>query len=79
MKCALLDENNVFLGMADVAEPGPRHLPQITRCDLPPGEYAWEPDDSNPYGGAFVPLPLRLRRLARETYAAVAAMKGGAA
>ena len=69
MRCAVLDANGVFIGMEEVADPvdlTDRHLPSITECDLPPGEYAWHPDPDNPYGGEFVALPMRLRLAARE-------------
>ncbi len=64
IKAALLDERGVFLRMDEVpsvADLGPRHLPQIVSCDLPPGAYLWVPDERkaangravNAYGGAF--------------------------
>lgn len=74
MRCAVLDADGVYIGMEEVDTPTARHLPQITACDLPPGEYAWQVDAGNPYGGEFVALPLRLRLAARE---ALAAAKGG--
>ena len=73
-RCAVLDAAGVFIGMEEVDTPTARHLPQITACDLPAGEYAWQPDGANPYGGEFVALPMRLRLAARE---AIAAAKGG--
>lgn len=48
LKCAVLDERGVYLGMQDVDDPSDltdRHLPQITQCDLPAGLYVWVPDD----------------------------------
>lgn len=65
MKCAVLGPGNVYLGMEEVGTPTDRHLPAITECDLPPGEYRWVADESNPYGGAFVALPGPVRASAR--------------
>ena len=56
MRAALLDEKGIFIGMDETESPGPRHLPQITNCDLPAGKYVWVPDDRNPVGGAFWPV-----------------------
>lgn len=64
IKAALLDERGIYIGMDEVASAadfGPRHLPQIVVCDLPPGEYLWVPDERvdaadrplNHYRGAF--------------------------
>lgn len=56
IKAALLDENGVYLKIAEVADAsqlGERHLPGITACDLPPGQYRWVPDPRNPMGGSF--------------------------
>lgn len=75
IKAALLDERGIYTGMDEVASVedfGPRHLPQIVTCDLPPGRYLWVPDDrtapngrpANPYGGAFWELAW-LQRVAR--------------
>lgn len=75
IKAALLDERGIYTGMDEVAgveDFGPRHLPQIVTCDLPPGRYLWVPDartapdgrPANPYGGAFWDLEW-LRRIAR--------------
>lgn len=68
IRCALLDAADVYVGMVDVDDPADltdRHLPQITACDLPGGEYRWQADAGNPYGGAFVALPERVRAAAR--------------
>jgi len=60
---ALLDERGIFLKIDTLKSKAAlteRHLPQIDRCDLPPGRYRWVPtpeDKANPYGGQFVPLP----------------------
>lgn len=67
LKAALLDEQGIFLTIDTLkskAQLTDRHLPQITHCDLPPGRYRWVPtpdDQTNPYGGQFVPLPKRSR------------------
>lgn len=66
VNAALLDkERQIYLGMVEVEEDelGPQHLPQIAECDLPPGQYRWEPDKSDPDGllGSFVPLPSEQR------------------
>src|SRR5690242_6805793 len=60
---ALLDENGVYLRMDELPDKSAlteRHLPKITACDLPPGEYRWVPspkrDKTNPYGGQFVSI-----------------------
>lgn len=52
--CALLNEADVYLGMADVApdQVTDRYLTEITECDLEPGRYRWDRAT-----GAFVPLP----------------------
>lgn len=59
IQCAQVDERGVYQGMVEIeeAEAGPRHLTGITACDLPVGEFRWAPDESNPFGGAFLPLP----------------------
>lgn len=43
VKAALLDENGVFLRIDSIPidQLTPRHLPQITECDLPPGKARW--------------------------------------
>lgn len=64
-RCAVLDANGVFVGMEEVDNPTDRHLPQITECDLPPGEYVWHAHDGNACGGEFLPLPAPLREAAR--------------
>ena len=56
-KCALLNDDLVFIGMVD--HPGeagltPNHLPEVTACDLPANQYVWEPN-------AKTFLPLRAR------------------
>lgn len=59
MRAALLDDDDVFLGMVTLAEgvqPGPQHLPQIDDCDLPPRRYRWVRHDRNAFGGEFVPI-----------------------
>lgn len=55
MRVALLNDQNVFVGMVDVAEAEltDRHLPQIKACDLEPGKYRWIAHDRNEYGGEF--------------------------
>jgi len=64
IKVALLDESGVYLRMDELADESQltdRHVPRITACDLPAGEYRWVPDERknaagemlNPYGGAF--------------------------
>jgi hypothetical protein len=62
MKAALLDDNDVFLGIVEVDVPGARHLPQINECDLPPGKYRWIADPANAAGGAFWPIAFLERR-----------------
>jgi hypothetical protein len=59
IRCARLDERGVFQGMVEIeeAEAGPLHVRAISSCDLPAGEFRWQPDEHNPFGGAFVPLP----------------------
>ncbi|MCS7002800.1 MAG: hypothetical protein NZ518_08125 [Dehalococcoidia bacterium] len=58
VRCALLDERDVYLGMVEVEEDRltDRHLPEITDCDLPRGEYRWDRE-----ARTFVPLPRRQR------------------
>lgn len=58
--CAVVDAAGVYLGMADADMPiaeGAKRLPQISECDLAPGESRWVEDEANPYGGEFVPIP----------------------
>jgi hypothetical protein len=62
MKAALLGApaasgKGVYLRMVEVAEDQltDRHVPTITECDLPAGEYVWLPHDRNTYGGEFYP------------------------
>jgi hypothetical protein len=52
VKCALLDEHNVYQGMVEIAESDltDRHLTEIKECDLPTGQYRWVEN-------TFVPLP----------------------
>jgi hypothetical protein len=60
IKAALLDEQGIFLCIDELTDAGQltdRHLPAITECDLPSGRYFWKADDTNPYGGAFWPIP----------------------
>lgn len=59
-RAALLDENGVFLRLDELGDKKPtkRHLPQITECDLPPGQYKWVPDTDNPSGGSFWPMKI---------------------
>lgn len=45
IRAALLDENDVYLGietLRDASQLTPRHLPEITEADLPPGQYRWD-------------------------------------
>lgn len=61
IRCAQIDAQGVYQGMVEVepAQLTDRHLPTITECDLPAGEYRWVPEpvtDANPFGGKFVPL-----------------------
>jgi hypothetical protein len=74
IRAAFLDPRGVFLKMVElesVSELTERHVPTITQCDLPPGQYLWIPDGRrrldgslvNEYGGAFHELAW-LRRLA---------------
>lgn len=68
IKAALLDERGVYLRVDELASEAdltPQHLPQITYCDLPAGEYVWLPDDAGDYGGAFWPVGW-LRQCARD-------------
>lgn len=56
---ALLDRNDVYLRIDTLPDPSaltPRHLPQITACDLRAGRYKWIADVAGPMGGAFWPL-----------------------
>lgn len=67
--CALIDrERLTYLGMVEVdeADLGAQHLPQITECDLPANEYRWQPEEGNPLGGHFLPLPPKQRAVAGE-------------
>jgi len=57
-RAALLDADNVFLGVEEV-EPDKltaRHLPQLFNCDNQPMRYRWVPDRSSE-GGSLQPLP----------------------
>ncbi len=71
IKAALLDERGIYQRideLDDEAKLTAQHLPQITECDLPAGEYAWQPakdGDKNPFGGCFVPLSRRERKAVR--------------
>lgn len=68
IRAALLDEHGVFLRMdelADASQLTERHLPTITECDLPPGEYIWIAHGKNRAGGTFLPLE-HARRMTRE-------------
>lgn len=58
IRCAQLDAQGVYQGMVEVepAQLTDRHLPTITECDLPAGEYRWQADPANAFGGKFVPL-----------------------
>jgi hypothetical protein len=59
VRAALLNERGIYLRMdelEDASQLTERHLPQITFCDLPPGEYRWIADEKNPEGGAFWPI-----------------------
>lgn len=58
IRCAQIDAQGVYQGMVEVEASAltDRHLPTITSCDLPAGEYRWGPDTANPFGGKFVPL-----------------------
>lgn len=76
---AQLDDRRVFQGMvevdfAELAALGDRFLPHINECDLPAGQYRWEPIEGHPLGGHFLPLPPAQRANAAtvtldETYA----------
>lgn len=62
-KTAVIDAAGVYLGMVDESEPiqdGHRRLHGIDECDLPPGEYIWQDEPGNNYGGAFWPIPKKL-------------------
>lgn len=43
IKAALLDAQNVYLGIVEVQKDQltSRHLPQVSECDLEPGRYRW--------------------------------------
>lgn len=61
IRCAHLDAQGVYQGMVEIepAQLTDRHLPTITECDLPPGEYRWQAEpvsEANAFGGKFVPL-----------------------
>lgn len=59
VKAALLDERGVYLRMdelADETQLTAQHVPSITSCDLPPGQYKWIAEEMNEYGGAFWPI-----------------------
>ena len=66
IRAALLDARGVYQRidtLASAADLTPLHLPQITGCDLPAGEYVWIPAD-NQFGGAFWPLAWLRRQAA---------------
>lgn len=76
IRAALLDEGGRFVRIDSLESADaltPRHLPQITECDLPAGQYLWVAEPSvredgalaNPYGGSFWCLAW-LRRAAED-------------
>lgn len=59
VKAALLNAQGHFIRMDELEDPAELtvlHLPQITECDLPPGQYKWIADQANQMGGAFWPV-----------------------
>ena len=59
IRAALLDEGGRFVRIDSLESADaltPRHLPQITDCDLPVGEYRWDRERHT-----FVPLPAAQR------------------
>lgn len=59
IKAALLDAQGRYLRIDELEDElglTPRHLPQITECDLPPKRYRWIADPDNPARGAFWPV-----------------------
>jgi hypothetical protein len=77
IRCALIDERGIYQGMTEIdeSELGPQHLPTITDCDLPAGQYQWVVDAGNPYGGKFVSMRMlqAAQRLKEEVAHAMAA------
>lgn len=76
IQAALLDDADVYLRMDELADESaltPRHLPQITVCDLPPGQYKWIAG-AGEFGGAFWPLSW-LERVAADAAAVQASAK----
>ena len=59
LRAALLDATGVYLQIDELASDRdltPQHLPQITECDLPPGQYRWVVESTAPEGGRFWPI-----------------------
>ena len=56
MLVALLDAQDIFIGMVDInpRDATDRHLTRINECDLPVNRYKWIPDRDNLMGGSFV-------------------------
>ena len=67
VRAALLDENGIYLGIDLLPEDQltEHHLPHITECDLPPGQYCW-------HENAFVPIPKKKQIEAPDTERAIA-------
>lgn len=56
-QCALINDDNVFVGMVDYPEEGEetdRHLLDVNSCDLPLNEYVWDANEK-----CFHPLKAR--------------------
>lgn len=56
---AVVDSRGLYLGMFAESFPidkAHRRLTAIVECDLPVGEYFWQDDADNPFGGAFWPI-----------------------
>lgn len=63
LTCALIDERMVFMGIVDTpprGERNARHLLSIEECDLPAGQFQWQPGE-NQYGGQMVPMAREAR------------------
>ncbi len=77
IKAALLDERGVYQRMDELEDESKltaQHLPRITECDLPAGEYVWQPakvGERNPFGGSFFPLSRRERKAVRQARAKI--------
>ena len=73
IKAALLDApaaggTGVYLRMDELADESrltERHVPTVTSCDRPAGQYRWIPDPGNAFGGALWPISY-LDRIAQD-------------